>query len=221
MSHWSTIQGTLTIDEFSGVTQPEIDYIIRSTLQSLPDVNPSFHAKPTHYQSEHHFDIFLNYSSLNRASCTHDDNQVYAGHRTYNLENKNRFVPNYNLYSNTSKMLETCTTCIVTVDGLFRDAFFEDTLRDFMNWLLRLSTKLYIDGVCVRVGGDRLNNHDEYASYIITDKDCYFGERYQGNEFAEVLIEESRRKRMQREEEYKKEKKERNLREALKKLGCL
>lgn len=187
MSHWSSITGTLTIEVFSATTQPEINYILQSVFQTLPDVNPSLHTHP-YYPSEHHFDIFLNNPSINRVSCTHDDNFTYAGHKTYNLENKNRFVPNYNEYQNSAKMLEVCTTYIVTVNGLFRDSFFGPTLRDFTKWLLRLSSKLYVRDICVKVEGDRLDKTDEYVSYVITDRDDYWGNRYEGNEFEEIMM---------------------------------
>ncbi len=192
MSHWSTITGTLTIEVFTGQTQPEINYILQSVLQSLPDVNPSLHTKPIPYPLEAHFDIFLNNPSLNRSSCTHDDNLIYAGHSSYNLENKNRFVPNYNKYQNSAKMIETCTTYILTVNGLFRDAFFENTLKDFTKWLLRLSRKIYVNDMCIKIEGDRLNNHNDHVVYVMTDKRHEFGDRYKGNEFEEILLGASR-----------------------------
>ena len=55
---------------------------------------------------------------------------------------------------------------LVVLDGNLRDRYFEETLQEFMKWLMRLASRCWVQECFVKVSGHRESNY-EYAEQII------------------------------------------------------
>lgn len=179
MSIWAYINGTITLD-VEGKTQVEGEYLLKNTLQYLPDVIPN-------PNSERQFDIFINQPIATNQSISHDEYGVCVSYPKYNIENMNRFAVPYN-YRYHDGWIDKNSRFILTIHGSFRDCTFTDCLKSFNNWLCRLSSRLWVTDMLIRVTGiDRVWNkktqmydYDKYKdkSIIITDDVCAYGSMY-------------------------------------------
>jgi hypothetical protein len=131
MSSWTYINGNVTVSPL-GRTQAEMRYILETVLSHLPIVSGSERDMSVHIiqKSGHN-----NYSSVDE-----------LGFKTNNLKDD---------YGRKSKKgwLETQSEYILVVEGKLRDRVFEETLKEFNNWLCRLSKRLMVENVLVKIEG--------------------------------------------------------------------
>lgn len=132
MSWWTYVRGTIYVD-VPGRTQPEIEYILKTVLDHLPVVTGSENDMEVHFVKR----AFYNCSS------SHDE----FGMRTNNLKD------DYGYRSRHHGMLDTQSQYVLVLDGSLRDRMFEQTKREFMKWLCRLSKRLFVNDILVEISG--------------------------------------------------------------------
>ena len=133
MSVWSYVQGTIEVS-VPGRTQPEIDYILQTVLDHLPRVTGS----------ERDMMVYAVRHQYAGRSCPRDE----FGQHTNNL------VDIYGNKSSSRGWMNTQDRYSLVLVGHFRDRMFEETHREFMKWLCRLSKRLQVVSVLVRIDGD-------------------------------------------------------------------
>ena len=146
MSYWTYINGTINVD-VPGRTQPEIEYILKTILDHLPIVSGS----------ERNMEVYINKRYGDNSSCSNDE----YGMETNNLTDS---------YGNKSQQgwLRTQSTYIITVNASLRDRKFEQTFREFIKWLCRLSKRITVDSVLVKIKGNGKSyviNEDFFSSF--------------------------------------------------------
>ena len=132
MSYWTYVNGTIQLD-CMGRTQPEIEYIINTILDHLPCVSGS----------ERDMSTYLIKKEGHNTSSSCDE----FGEVTDNLKDC------YGQRNRHRGWLQTQTKYILVVDGSLRDSEFEQTFREFQNWLCRLAKRVQIEDVLVEIKG--------------------------------------------------------------------
>ena len=132
MSWWTHINGTVLVSPM-GRSQPEMRYILDTVLEHLPRVTGS----------EGDMEVYVTQREGHDSSCSHDE----FGMKTNNLTD---------WYGNKSLQgwHRTQSQYIITVWANLRDRHFEETKREFMNWLCRLAKRVSVDDVLVSIQGD-------------------------------------------------------------------
>ena len=124
MSYWTFISGVITVESL-GRTTAETRYITETVLNHLPKVTGA----------ECNMKVFIQQSYYERVSDDVDD----FGQRSNNMEDGVHTV--YSGYH-------------LVVEGHLRDRRFEQTKREFLNWLCRLSKRIGILDICVKITED-------------------------------------------------------------------
>lgn len=132
MSLWTYINGTITVEPM-GRTQAEKRYILETVLNHLPLVTGS----------EGDMDVYIIQKNGTDSSSSCDE----YGDQTNNLVNR------YGRHDYESGWLDIQRKYILVVNGSFRDREFDETFREFMNWLCRLAKRVSIDNILVRIQG--------------------------------------------------------------------
>lgn len=143
MSLWTYITGTIRVEPF-GRTQPEKKYILDTVLTHLPLVTGS----------EENMNVYVTQANgYNSSSCC-DEFDHWS-----NLEDDDQ-------------RFRIQDTYLITVDASLRDRRFETTLKEFNNWICRLSKRVLVDNVLVKISG--------YGkSIILQNTDDVYGEMYE------------------------------------------
>lgn len=131
MSLWTHINGTITVSPI-GRTQPEKRYILDTVLEHLPLVTGS----------ERDMDVYVIQKNDYNGSCSCDE----FGDRTNNLTNM------YGRKSRRNGWMKTQDDYIIVVDGDLRDRVVKETFREFQKWLCRLSKRVIVEEVLVKIG---------------------------------------------------------------------
>lgn len=139
MSFWTHIQGTLLVSPM-GRTQHEATYILNTVLDHLPIVSGS----------EGDMDVYISKCRHMNSSSSRDE----FGQQTNNLRNR------YGQRSQRDGWLDMTSHYLLTVHGDLRDRMFQETFREFMKWICRLSKRVMVLKVLVSIDG-----YDE-KSYI-------------------------------------------------------
>lgn len=126
MSSWTYITGQVKVYPF-GSGQPAKRFVLEEVLDHLPRVWGSEGDMVWHILQEDGYDH----------SCNHDE----FGVRT-NLTKHGR-----------RGWWEEQSTYIVVLEGYLRDTCYEDTLRAFAKWLNRLSKRIMVSDMLVRISG--------------------------------------------------------------------
>ena len=131
MSYWTYIHGTIEVSPL-GRTQEEKEYILKTVLNHLPRVTGS----------EGDMDIYINQENGHTTSCSCDEHE----NCTNNLINR---------YGDKSYRgwLEMQDHFLITVNASLRDREFDETYREFIKWLIRLSKRVYVEDILVRIKG--------------------------------------------------------------------
>ncbi len=132
MSWWTYINGTINVD-VPGRTQAEIDYILQTILDHLPRVTGS----------EGDMEVYINRHRGHCSSCSCDE---------YDMSTNN-LTDQYGDKSQEHGWLRTQDRYTLTVNASLRDRMMEQTVKEFMKWLCRLSKRLSVDSVLVRIDG--------------------------------------------------------------------
>lgn len=151
MSNWVYINGAVDISCRMGNTQPQIEYIIKTVLEHLPNV----------YGSEGGMEVVPIKKEGYNCSCSVDE----FGMSTNNL------IDPYGEKSNRG-WLRTQENYVILVYGDLRDAYFETTYKEFQNWICRLSKRLKVNNVTVSI-------RDYDREEIITNKNRCYTNMYQ------------------------------------------
>ena len=136
MSWWTHINGSIVVDVY-GRTQEESEYVLKTVLKHLPLVTGS----------ESNMDVFIQRQSGIRMGSSEDE----YGMCTNNL------VDMYGNNSAENGWLNVQTKYILVVQGDLRDRVFDDTFKEFMNWLCRLSKRVSVESVLVRIEAEYNN----------------------------------------------------------------
>lgn len=147
MSCWTYITGTINVD-VPGRTQPEIEYILKTIMDHLPVVTGS----------ERDMEVYLNRVEGDNCSSSHDEYEMWTNNLTDGYGDKNR----------KGGWLRTQSQYLITVNASLRDRMFEQTFREFMKWLCRLSKRINIDSIFVKIKG--CDNSDNDREYIINEE---------------------------------------------------
>ena len=149
MSSWTYINGIITVRPM-GRTQPEKRYILDTILEHLPYVPGSEGGMETYViqrngddcsSSVDEFDMFTTNAKDNYGRREGDDNHGW---------------------------FRTQSSYFIVVDASLRDTYFEDTLKNFMNWFCRLAKRIGVENVNVAITGhDAEFNHKRF---MLTDE---------------------------------------------------
>lgn len=152
MSWWTHIRGTIEVS-VPGRTQAEIDYILQTVLDHLPRVTGS----------EGDMEIHTVRHNGHNSSCSCDEYEM----NTNNL---------YDRYGKSKDgWLRTQSRYSIVVVGDLRDRMFNETYKEFIKWLCRLSKRIHVYSVLVNIKGDD-------RKHITIDESDYanpFGEMYE------------------------------------------
>lgn len=146
MSNWANINGVITVEPL-GKTQCEKRYVLDTILSHLPKVTGSETDMETYVIQRNGYDT----------SCTHDE-----------------FGRLSNLGNGYYGLFETQSTYLIVVCGSLRDRMFEETFKEFNKWLCRLSKRVLVKSVLVRI-------EDIANSTIINDNYNVYHDMYEGN----------------------------------------
>lgn len=130
MSLWTYVDGIITVSPM-GRTQAEKRYILETVLNHLPLVTGS----------EKDMDVHIVQKSGYNSSCSCDE---YGDHT-------NNLIDRYGNHSYRKGWLQTQDEYILIVDASLRDRCFSETFREFMKWLCRLSKRISIENILVKI----------------------------------------------------------------------
>lgn len=139
MSWWTYINGTIEVRPM-GRTQAEKRYILDTVLSHLPLVTGS----------EKDMDVYIIQKNGTNSSSSCDE----YGECTNNL------IDSYGGHSSSQGWLRVQDEYILVVNGSFRDRKFNETFREFMKWICRLSKRVSVSDLLVRI-------HDYEKSYVL------------------------------------------------------
>lgn len=147
MSVWSYIRGRITVSPM-GRTQHEKLYILNTVLDHLPRVSGS----------EGDMDVYAIQPAGHNESSSCDE----FGEHTNNLTDRM-----YGGKSYARGWLELQRNYILVLDGNLRDRGFEESKRDFMQWLCRLAKRVYVSEILVSIESENkcilLEDADQFA----------------------------------------------------------
>lgn len=123
MSRWSYIIGTIRVIPY-GASQPEKDYVLHSVLNHLPRINGSEGQLNTYVQREKGYNLSSNCDEFGNFS---------------------------NLGTGYFKSFQTQDNYLITVEASLRDRSYDETLKEFMKWLNRLSKRVIVDEILVEI----------------------------------------------------------------------
>lgn len=137
MSSWTYINGTVVVSPM-GRTQAEKRYILDTVLEHLPQVTGS----------EKDMNVYVIQKAGYNSSSSRDE----FGEVTNNL------TDDYGDRSRRCGWLRTQSEYILVVEGAFRDRLFDQTYKEFQNWLCRLAKRISVEDVVVEVKGYKKNH---------------------------------------------------------------
>lgn len=130
MSWWTYIHGAVKVS-VPGRTQAEIQYILDTVLAHLPVVTGSERDMVVHA---------VRCDGYNSSSSCDE-----FGMRTNNL------VDDYGDRTRRRGWLQTQDQYLLVIEAHLRDRYFDETKQAFMKWLCRLSKRVWVDDVLVRI----------------------------------------------------------------------
>ena len=125
MSYWTYVNGTVTVSPL-GRTQAEKRYILETVLDHLPFVTGS----------EKDMDVYIIQKAGHNHSSSHTEFGEWGGYRNWK-----------------TLSTEVQSEYILVVEGSLRDRKFDQTYREFQNWLCRLAKRVPVEDVLVEVRG--------------------------------------------------------------------
>ena len=129
MSYWTYVNGVITLD-VNGRTQVEKNYIIGSILDHLPKVTGS----------ENDMEFYLTQVNGSNHYCSRDEYEQLS-----NLLPKN--------YRGSFGWLKTQSTYLLTINANLRDRMFEETFKEFFNFVTRLAKRCMVDDILISISG--------------------------------------------------------------------
>ena len=145
MSYWTHIQGSIRVS-VNGRTQAEVEYVLKTVLDHLPRITGSEGDADVHV---------IQCSGWDTCSCMHNE----FGERSNNLKHSWWMDPG-------PGDLEVQHNYILVVHADLRDRFFAQTHWELMKWLCRLSKRVRVEEILLR-----LSAYDQ--TLLITDERPY------------------------------------------------
>jgi len=133
MSYWTHVLGSLQVSPVPCRTQAECQFIIDSILHHLPIVSGSEENMYIQFHSCGGFDTSSSYDELEK-----------------NTDKHTGYFKNF----------EIQTKYIITIQGDFRDTYFNDQLKQMQKWLNRISKRLDVYDTCIHLYS---NNGESYC----------------------------------------------------------
>lgn len=131
MSNWTYVRGQVIVSPI-GRTQLEKEYILKTVLNHLPFVTGS----------EKDMDVYVNQIAHHDFSSSHDE----FGMRT------DKAISYYG-YHDRHGMFRTSSYYILSLHGNLRDRTYEETVKDVVRWISRLSKRCMVSSILVSVTG--------------------------------------------------------------------
>lgn len=125
MSYWTCINGNIIVSPM-GRTQAEKRYILETVLDHLPFVTGS----------ERNMNVYIIQKDGYNSSSSHTEFGEWGGYKNWE-----------------TLSTEVQDEYILVVDGFLRDREFEQTYKEFQNWLCRLAKRVDVGDVLVKVCG--------------------------------------------------------------------
>lgn len=125
MSYHTYVNGTVIVSPM-GRTQAEKRYILETVLDHLPFVTGS----------EEDMHVYIIQKAGHNHSSSHTEFGEWGGYRKWK-----------------TLSTEMQSKYILVVDGSFRDRKFDQTYKEFQNWLCRLAKRVSVEDVLVEVSG--------------------------------------------------------------------
>ena len=146
MSYWTYINGIIKVD-VPGRTQPEIEYILKTIIEHLPVVTGS----------EEDMEVYINKVNGYDGSSSTDEYQMETNNLTnkYGKKDRNGWLNTQNKY-------------LITINASLRDREFEQTFKEFIKWLCRLSKRITVKSILVKIQGydkSYVINEDNYSAF--------------------------------------------------------
>lgn len=129
MSSWTYIRGTIHVRPF-GRTQAEKTYILQTVIDHLPRVTGS----------EGDMDVYTIKKNGTSSSCSVDEFGMTTNLLTDRYGDRSR-----------DGWLRTQDEYILVVDASLRDRCFDETFKEFQNWLCRLAKRIEVFDVFVEI----------------------------------------------------------------------
>lgn len=148
ISSWTYIKGVVEVSP-RGRTQAEKEYILKTVLSHLPKVTGS----------EDNMNVYINQEIGYNSSSNCDEFMNIS-----NLGNDKYY-----------KCFETQDNYLITIQGNFRDRVFEETVKEFNNWINRLAKRVMIEDCLVEVKGYNQKT-------LFTNKNDCYGNMYEWGE---------------------------------------
>lgn len=143
MSFWTYITGVIEVTVY-GNTNAQNKYIIETVLEHMPYVTGSEEDMAYHVIAKHGY---------NQSSTHNEFGEPVRAHRRF-------------------EWAHTQSKYMIVIEGSLRDRLFEETLRELNKWLNRLSKRLSVDDIAVKLTG-RSNTNYEHKSIVISDSAPY------------------------------------------------
>lgn len=172
MSSWTYVHGTIVVSPL-GRTQHEKRYILETVLDHLPVVTGS----------ERDMEVYVIQKRGHNCSSFSDEF----------LERTNNLRDRFGDRSRKRGSLQMQDEYILVVDAALRDRWFEETFKEFVKWICRLSKRVIVYDVNVKIWGfDKqyfINNPDQFSDmYEYKDNWCnYLMWEYDRNEEGSLL----------------------------------
>ena len=159
MSSWTYVYGTVLVAP-GGSGQHAKTFVLNEVLDHLPLVPGSEGPMTWQVLPGQHCHSWCNHDEFGMASNLH--RHAVLGSRRYGWETQELYI--------------------VVLEGLLRDTVYEDTLRAFVNWMNRLSKRVRVEDMLVRVWGQK-RTWGEYGKRIFS------GAGFWGRNFSECISE--------------------------------
>ena len=132
MSNWTYVMGQIIVAPM-GRTQNEKEYILKTVLDHLPLVTGS----------EEDMQVYIYQDRLYDTASSHDEFGMMTDKAIH-----------YNGYrSRKMGMYRSSSYYILSIKGELRDRTYEETVKEFIRWLSRLSKRCMVDDILVKVCG--------------------------------------------------------------------
>lgn len=123
MSRWTDVIGAVRVSAYEETTEA-CEYVIKNCLNHLPKIDGS----------ERPVSFWVTSEPAHSTFCNCDE-----------------FYQHSNLGTGWDSSFDVQTNFIITLSGSLRDRVFETTYKDVIKWLNRLSKRLQIRYLCIRV----------------------------------------------------------------------
>ena len=139
MSLWTHIYGTIKVDP-AGSTIPQQEYILRTVLDHLPPVTGSERDMTVNVVSN------IPYTSSSANEFSED-----VALKLRSIRGRRRWL----FYSTRdTSLIDINTTFNIVINADLRDRTFSETLREFNNWMCRLSKRLSVWEIMLKIEGE-------------------------------------------------------------------